>query len=368
MNGRPGTDDAGWTLELKGKPDFEMAMRRIYAWYAGAIVDRPPVRFTAHNADFAVPRRIAGRTWPDLKSRWFDSEYQVDYFLASIDGRRFWGETFPVFWPNLGPEVFAAFFGCELEYGETTSYAVPCVKSWDDAPGLRFSRDNPYFRKIEEMTRLGLEKCEGLALVGYTDLHGGLDSAAAWRDPMQLCLDLVDSPEEVARLVGLAMLHFQETYDYFDALLKAKRQLSVTWMGVPSYGKLHIPSCDFAAMISPAMFEKFGLPILREEVQPMTQNIFHVDGKGVLNHLDMILSVPEIQAIQWVQGMGRDLPIMQWVPLLKRLRAAGKSLVVDLQLDELDDFIAAMKPEGLLLCLAADEGLQPDILKRIERW
>jgi len=116
------------------------------------------------------------------------------------------------------------------------------------------------------------------------------------------------------------------------------------------------------------MFEEFGLPVLREEVVPMPHNVFHVDGRGVLKDLDLILSVPEIQAIQWVQGMGHDLPIMQWVPLIRRLQAAGKSVMVDLQVTELEDFIGAMKPEGLLLCLAADESLQPAIIRRVEKW
>jgi len=200
------------------------------------------------------------------------------------------------------------------------------------------------------------------------DLHGGLDSAAGWRDPLQLCLDLKTDPAEVKRLVDLAMAHFQEVYDYFDGLLKAAALPSVTWMAIPSFGKMHIPSCDFAALISPAMFEEFGLPVLREEVKPMTHNVFHVDGRGVLKDLDLILSVPEIQAIQWVQGMGHDLPIMQWVPLIRRLQAAGKSVMVDLQVSELEDFIGAMRPEGLLLCLAADESLQPAIIKRVEKW
>jgi len=93
-----------------------------------------------------------------------------------------------------------------------------------------------------------------------------------------------------------------------------------------------------------------------------------VDGRGVLKHLDRILSVPEIQAIQWVQGMGLDLPIMQWVPLIKKLQAAGKSVMIDLQIGELEDFINAMDPEGLLLCLAADENLQPEIIQRVEKW
>jgi hypothetical protein len=87
----------------------------------------------------------------------------------------------------------------------------------------------------------------------------------------------------------------------------------------------------------------------------MTHNIFHLDGKGMIRHLDRILAVPEIQAIQWVQGVGNDLPIMQWLPLIKRMRAAGKSVVVDLQLAELEPFIAEMPPQGLYLCLAAPQ-------------
>jgi hypothetical protein len=41
---------------------------------------------------------------------------------------------------------------------------------------------------------------------------------------------------------------------------------------------------------------------------------------------------------------------------------------VDLQVCELESFISAMKPEGLYLCIAAEEKDQEDIIKRVERW
>ena len=31
-------------------------------------------------------------------------------------------------------------------------------------------------------------------------------------------------------------------------------------------------------------------------------------------------------------------------------------------------FMAAMKPDGLYLCIPAEESIQPDILKRLEKW
>lgn len=83
---------------------------------------------------------------------------------------------------------------------------------------------------------------------------------------------------------------------------------------------------------------------------------------------DRILAIPEIQAIQWVQGVGDDAPILQWLPVIKRIQAAGKGVMVDLQLEELEPLIAATEPEGLYLCLTAAESIQPDILKRLERW
>ena len=100
----------------------------------------------------------------------------------------------------------------------------------------------------------------------------------------------------------------------------------------------------------------------------MTRNIFHVDGRGVLRHLDQILAIPEINAIQWVQGVGDDLPIMQWIPVIKKIQAAGKGVLVDLQLNELEPLIAETKPDGLFICVPAEEKDRPDIIKRLERW
>jgi hypothetical protein len=355
-------------MELEGKPDFEYAVQRVEAWFNHERLARPLVRFSEHNADFSSAHSLAGRSWPNLKARWFDAEFQVDFFLESIRGRRFYGETFPVFCPNLGPNVYAAFHGVELEFGEVTSWIRHSVRDWDDLDRLVFDQQNEYFRGIEELTRVALEKCSGKFMVGYTDLHGSLDCVADWCDPQQLCLDVMENPEKVRAMLRIANERFLPVFDHYDQRLKAHGQLSVTWMGIPSRGKMHIPSCDFSALTSSDIFCKFYSPTLQCEVCHMTHNIFHVDGVGVLRHLDYILGLPQIQAIQWVQGVGDDLPIMQWLHVIKRVQAAGKGIVVDLQLSELEPFISAMQPDGLYLCIAADEQIQPDILKRLEKW
>lgn len=358
--------DSWWDFELECMPGFDMAMKRVYAWYEGEIIDRAPVRFMAHNA--FVEEANTAYPSDNIKDRWFDEEFQVDTYLKSIENKAFYGETFPVFWPNLGPEVYAAFYGTELEYGEVTSWSKPVVRDWSDTDNLNLDMNNAYVKKLKDLTRCALEKCEGKSMVGYTDLHPGVDCAAAWRDPQRLCLDLYDNPEEVKSLIEIAITDFQKIYNHFDAMLKAKGQLSVSWMGIPSFGKMHIPSCDFSALISKEFFNDFCLPVLQREVKPMTHNIFHVDGKGVAKHLDRILAVPEVHTIQWVQGVGADQPILQWIPLIKEIQAK-KPVIVDLQKHELEPFIEQMDPKGIFLWVATDnEEEEKAILKRLERW
>ncbi len=361
-------NNIGWSVELENKPDFDSCMDRIYAWYHQEILDRAPIRFSAHNSEYSDSFDLPGYSWKTLKERWWNTEYQIELFEYQLKHSTFNAETFPVFWPNLGPEVFTAFYGVELEYKEVTSYAIPSISDWSQLDTIRLDFNNPYFRKLEEMTREALNRCKGKYLVGYTDIHAGIDCAAAFRDPQQFCLDLLLEPEMAERLIEISSRDFHPVYNRFDTLLKLHHQPSVTWMGIPSFGKMHIPGCDFASMLSPEFFDRFVMPSIRKEIAPMTHNVFHVDGKGVARHLDKILELPEVNAIQWVQGMGLDAPIMQWVPLIKKVQAAGKSLVIDLQIYELEEFMNEVRPEGILLCINADINTQKDIIRKVLKW
>ena len=139
-------------IEIEGMDAPDMAMKRLYAWYENEIIDRPPVRFIAHNAFLeAATEDISGLSPQEKKAWWFDVETQVDLFVQSIEGRKFNGETFPVYFPNLGPDVYAAFYGAELVFGEVTSWSIPLVQDWDDMTKIKLDTNNIYFRKLEEL-------------------------------------------------------------------------------------------------------------------------------------------------------------------------------------------------------------------------
>ena len=69
---------------VKTKPDFEGAMRRVDAWFDGVVLDRVPVRFSKHNAQYEVDSQLDMARWPTLHNRWMDAEYQVEAALKRI--------------------------------------------------------------------------------------------------------------------------------------------------------------------------------------------------------------------------------------------------------------------------------------------
>ncbi|MEN8229855.1 MAG: hypothetical protein ABFS38_16965, partial [Bacteroidota bacterium] len=162
---------------------------------------------------------------------------------------------------------------------------------------------------------------------------------------------------------------FQSIFDHFHHILEKNNQPSLNWLGIPTSGKSHVPSCDFASLISEEHFIEFNLQLLQEEVKKMDYNVFHLDGPGLVRHIDPILAISEIDAIQWVQGEGDNKPVEQWKPLIRKIQSAGKSVVVILQPDELTGFMSDMKPEGILLCIPYS-GEEPEqrMLKQISKW
>jgi hypothetical protein len=349
------------------KPDFDECLARIYAWYEQKIIDRVPVRFHHHNIEYERARVVEG-DWKNREDRWLDVDFQLRAFEESLRKTRFLGETFPVFWPNLSAVVYNLFLGQAADFDDVTAWTHPCIDDLRQLPELKVQRDNLYFRTIEVSTARALERAAGRFLVGYTDMYAGIDCAAGLRGTEQMCLDLVMDPEGIHRLIDRAFVEYPDVYRCFDNTLKKHEQLSVTWMNLPSFETFNVLACDFAVNISPIHFDEFCMPILRREADLFTHNIFHVDGPGVARHIDSIMTLPNLAGIQWVQGYGVDQPIMQWIPLIKKVQAAGKSMIIDLQLDELDEFMSKIDPTGIMLWIPAAPEDQQAVLDKVKLW
>jgi hypothetical protein len=355
------------TWDLAYKPDAEQAVKRVDAFWHGAVLDRPAIQLTAPKPN---PHPLPQKQHATLRERWMDVDYVVECADISAANTYWAGDSLPVAWPNLGPEALTACMGAELTFGETTSWSVPALHDWADIPKLKLDPNSVYLRTLLDMLRLMLQVGKGKYVVGLTDIHPGADLAASFRDPHQLCVDLIDSPGQVRALNAQLYHSFFEFYELQrKVLLDAGQTLTTSWL--PLYvpdGRYYIPSCDFSIMISTAMYRDFFLPEILAEIDWLDRSIYHLDGPGALRHLDTLLDIKKLDAIQYVYGDGAA-PASRWIEVYKKIQQAGKRIHVSITPDEVDFFIDNLAPEGVMLALSADSVDEADaILRKVEKW
>ena len=107
-------------VELEFKPDWPASARRLDAWWNREVIDRAVIQVTAPR-DGVTPREIPAP--PTLAERWTNVEYALDVAQERMRTTYYGGDAFPAYFPNLGPDVFAAYLGCPIEFGETTSWS-----------------------------------------------------------------------------------------------------------------------------------------------------------------------------------------------------------------------------------------------------
>jgi hypothetical protein len=101
--------------------------------------------------------------------------------------------------------------------------------------------------------------------------------------------------------------------------------------------------CDFSAMIGPEMFGEFMVPVLDEMTRRLDYSMYHWDGPGAIPHLDHLLSIENLDIIQWTPGAGEP-PTWDkvWWPLYHRCFDGGKK--VDISASSIEQ-LAPLKKE-----------------------
>ena len=352
------------------KPDFAEVLQRYEAWWACEVLDRPLTSITFPKpASERVP--LPEKAHATLRDRWMDTAYTVERTVAALSNRVYAADALPVAISNLGPEVFSAFYGCPLVFGESTSWSEPILESWEPeaVADLQLDRSNVYFRKILELTDALLDAGRGRFIVGYTDLHPGGDAIAAFRDPELLCIDMIEHPDAIKALVERITDDFLEVYDLYHAKLSSAGMPSTTWLPATCEGKYHVPSNDFSCMISETMFEEVFIPGIIRECRHMDRNIYHLDGPQALRFLDRLLAIPEIHAIQWVPGAGQN-DWKRWIDVYRRVQAAGKAFCLAVPVGDLDRLFEVLRPEGAWVTVTgvSDRDEADGVMRRMARW
>ena len=360
-------------MEMEFKPDWSQAVKRFRAWWTGEIIDRVALQITAPKESY---RHQPVPIPQDLEERWTNMDYVIESAEERMRRTFYGGEAFPMYWPNLGPDVFSAYLGCELVFMPSTTWAKPYINDWEDAeapaytsvPPLKFYPNNRWWELTLQMIERSLESAPGRYFVGLTDLHGGMDALSAMRGREQLCFDLIECPERVKATMEILTSLWFEIYEGMYRPIREKLVGSSTWLSAWSPGRWYPTSCDFAALISPQMFDDFVLPDIIAEVEWLDQSLYHLDGPDAIVHLDSLLNIPKLGGIQWVPGAASS-SMLHWIPLLKRIQEERKLLHLSVKPHEIEPLLGELSPKGLMLSTSCSTEVDAqELLSKAETW
>lgn len=312
------------TFQIQFTPeDWERRARDWNAWWAGEL-ERPLI---------LIEGRVPLPTETQPTAPWIAAAYPLempvdtvlDTYEAVLTTTRWYGDAFPKWWPNCGAGIVAGFLGA------TVRPTLETETVWFEPPPPRPIRElqlchdpeNAWWQRVQALTRRAAERWGEQVCLGYTDLGGNLDILASLHTTAQMLVELYDAPEEIARLARELTALWLRYYRELETLLAPACRGRTPWAAIWAPAPCYMLQSDFAYMISPKMFERYVLPDLAACCDAIPYPFYHLDGKGQLRHLDLLLSLPRLRGIQWIPGDGAPPP-EAWLPVLKKIRDAGK--------------------------------------------
>lgn len=325
--------------------DFPTIARRFEAWWARNLLDRPVFIAAADtNPRRPITRRLELLDQPDA---WFEAKFADMLQLHRV------GDALPNIRVDLGPVLLGGMFGGMLEFGADTSWTRAFINDdWSNAPEWIIHDDNHWWTLLQELMQRVAENAAGRYLVCTPDLGGSGDVLLNLRGSTQLCLDMIDQPHHACQAIDAIYAAWHRVFTTLYECAVKKGAGLIHWLGLWSNRPYIIPACDFNSMIGPNEFESIFLPDIAHQATTVGRAVFHLDGPDAARHIDALLKVPDIQAIQFTPGAGTP-SALAWVHMFRRIQQCNRSLLVVCPPEEVIALCEALRPEGLGILLDA---------------
>jgi hypothetical protein len=335
--------------------DFPAIARRLEAWWAGEVLDRPVFLATANTRpERPITRRL--ELLEDTQA-WFEAK------LADLRQGHRVGDALPQLRVDFGAVLMSALLGGQREVGADTSWTHAFIDDeWSNAPDWTIAEDNPYWRRLLRLVDRAVEHARGRYLVCTPDLGGSGDVLLGLRGSEQLSLDVITRPQRVQAAVDAIFPSWRRSFVELYRRSVGQGVGLIHWLGLWSDQPYVIPACDFSALIGPAHFESLFLPDIARQAASVGRAVFHLDGPHATRHLDALLSVPQLGAIQFTPGAGTP-SALAWLDMLREVQARRRSLVVICPPHEVLALCEALRAEGLAIIV--EEPLAPADLDRL---
>ena len=327
------------------KEDWAEAKKIFEEWWEGTL-DRPLIQVTAPR-DRWIP---VVDSWAFLRY-YPDVDKAVDQLLRQFSNVIFGKEAYPNVWVNLGPGSLSAYLGGELKFdGRVNTSWFRGDFSLDELERMEFDPDNEWWRYTCQAYEAATKRCEGKAVVAFTDLLDAVTVAAQLRGdfPTVLLKDMFLKGDQVRKALERVHELFFRYYDESCRMINTAENGYSTWAGIWSRKKHFTLQCDFVVYLSPKMFREFIYPLIIEECRYFDRTIWHLDGPLELPHLDDLLSIPELDCIQWIPGEGNPDPGETcWVPIYRKIQEKEKLIQMFVPPQKVMRILGEISPKGV---------------------
>ena len=282
----------------------------------------------------------------DISQHWFDPDWRAANLHYQLSRSSFKADILPVANTHLGPGSLAAVLGAGLEAGEDTIWIRHKEKSGDE---IVFNEKNKWWQLHLDLLKACKKYAQGKYFVGCPDLIEGLDTLAGLKGTQSVLTDMLLRPEVLkSQLQKVNDIYFQ-VFDAIYEIIREGNEMAFCYFSIWGPGKVSKLQCDISGMISEEDFIKFALPYLREQCQRIEYTLYHLDGVDAIRHLDAVLEIEELNAVQWTPGEGEPQGgNRRWYPLYKKILARGKSVMPCwVETDELKSLLDSVGSTGL---------------------
>ncbi len=355
-------------------PNIEQARKNHIAWWnrKGMVLNLRSPKRNAHPKDvLGVPTDPAAR-WTDIRVRCEGAEYD----LAKT---AFFADSLPILGAAFGPGSLGEMLGARPVYESYTVWYEPCIADPDACEPIRFNpHNNPSFDLHARFADEAVRRSNGRYMVAMSDLIENLDTLAALRGSETLLLDLIERPRWVHQRQEEILQAFFEVFELFYQKTRDDQGGNAFIFDIWGPGRTCKVQCDFSCMISPSMFNEFALPYFRTQCDRLDYSLYHLDGETALQHLDALLTIESLDAIEWTPmgtfwSAGEPGPSggdPKWYDLYRRIKAAGKGVqAVGMKPEEVVPLIEAVGPEGMyIVTQAPDEDAAEKLVSQIQQF
>jgi len=207
------------------------------------------------------------------------------------------GDVIQPYTPGFSIPWVEAIAGCPVFAHPGSLWAEPILEGYEGRSSFELDPENPWLCKLIEITRSFVKFAGSRFPIALPQMRGPLDTLAALRQPDQICIDLIDSPEVVYQVLGeLADLWIEiadQVLNEIDPFFGGYCSRMKMW----APGKAITPQNDISTLISPTMYRQYVFPWDQKIFAHFPYQSFHMHSTEH-HHIDTLISANDLTAVQ----------------------------------------------------------------------